>query len=170
MSKHFKLRLDLKKVLFGTTLFQIEATIKGYWGDVGTLGGFIEKETNVSGNAWVYGNARVSGDAQVYGNAQVSKFGDCVVINNQKNTITLIPNLITIGCLSWSSLELFDTNYKRKGEENGYTEDEILMTKELVHTIMKRIQKIELKSIKINHEGKEFEIDIEQAKKLGIIK
>jgi hypothetical protein len=43
----------------------------------GALGGWIEKETQVygdawvSGNAWVYGNAQVSGNAQVYGNALV---------------------------------------------------------------------------------------------------
>ena len=41
----------------------------------GTLGGWIEKEENlsqVSGNAWVYGNAQVYGNAWVYGNALVS--------------------------------------------------------------------------------------------------
>ena len=68
------------KELFGKTLFQIKAEIS--FGSVvkGELGGYIEKEQNlsqennawVSGNAWVYGNARVSGDARVYGNAQVS--------------------------------------------------------------------------------------------------
>ena len=40
---------------------------------VGELGGYIEKESNLSheGNAWVSGNARVYGDARVYGNAWV---------------------------------------------------------------------------------------------------
>lgn len=39
----------------------------------GELGGFIEKEENLShnGNAWVCGNARVCGDAQVYSDARV---------------------------------------------------------------------------------------------------
>ena len=62
----------------------------------GELGGWIEKEENlsqdgdawVSDNAWVfgyarvYGDARVSGDARVYGNARVS--GDAKVYGNAK--------------------------------------------------------------------------------------
>ena len=37
----------------------------------GDLGGYIEKESQVYGNAWVYGSAQVSGDALVYDSAQV---------------------------------------------------------------------------------------------------
>ena len=67
------------KERFGTTLFQIKAKIS--FGSVvkGELGGYIEKEENLSqdgnawvcGDAWVYGNARVSDHARVYGNAMV---------------------------------------------------------------------------------------------------
>ena len=68
----------------GTTLHRIRATadIAALGIVAGTLGGWIEKEANlsVSGNAWVYGNAQVSGDARVYGNAQVS--GDARVYGN----------------------------------------------------------------------------------------
>ena len=48
----------------------------------GDLGGFIEKEENLShdGDAWVGGNAYVYDDAQVYGNAQV--YGDAQVCGN----------------------------------------------------------------------------------------
>ena len=63
-----------------TTLHQIRA-LKTF-GDVrvGELGGWIEKENNlsqdnncwVSGNAWVSGDAKVSGNAWVSGNAKVS--------------------------------------------------------------------------------------------------
>lgn len=57
---------------------------------VGELGGFVEKEENLShdGNAWVYGNARVlgeafvSGDAHVYGIAKVC--GNAHVCNDAK--------------------------------------------------------------------------------------
>lgn len=65
------------------------------FGDVkaGDIGGYIEKESNlsqygyawvygdawVSGSAWVYGDARVSDNARVSGNAQVS--GDARVSN-----------------------------------------------------------------------------------------
>jgi hypothetical protein len=64
------------------TLFQIKA--KKSFGDVaeGELGGWIEKEDNLShsGDAWVYGNAQVYGNAWVYGNAQV--YGDAWVYGN----------------------------------------------------------------------------------------
>ena len=41
----------------------------------GTLGGWIEKEENLSqmGDAWVYSNAKVYGNAKVFGNAKVRK-------------------------------------------------------------------------------------------------
>ena len=62
------------KVYFGVTLRRIKSLID--FSDVkkGELGGFIEKEENLSheNNAWVYGNARVSGNARVYGDAWVS--------------------------------------------------------------------------------------------------
>jgi hypothetical protein len=38
----------------------------------GELGGFIEKLSNLSGGAWVYGGARVSDQAWVSGGARVS--------------------------------------------------------------------------------------------------
>ena len=73
------------KMLFGRKLFQIKALVS--FGDVtaGDLGGYIEKEENLShdGDAWVYdralifGDAKVSGDARVYGDAQV--YGDALV-------------------------------------------------------------------------------------------
>ena len=61
---------------------------------VGDLGGWIEKEENLSheGNAWVRGDAKVYGDAEVYGNAEVCDnaevrdnaevCGDAVVCDN----------------------------------------------------------------------------------------
>ena len=59
----------------GRTLKRIRALVAiSYFAAPGTLGGYVECEKNllqVSGDAWVYGNARVSGDAQVSGNAQV---------------------------------------------------------------------------------------------------
>ena len=78
----------------GKTLHQIKAIRK--FSDVksGELGGYIEKESNLSheGDCWVYGNAqvygnalafgnaKVSGDAQVYGSAKV--YGNCWVYGN----------------------------------------------------------------------------------------
>ena len=65
---------DVSKEVLGVKLFQIKALVA--FGNVSKdeLGGWIEKEGNLSqdGDAWVYGDARVYGDAMVYGNAWVS--------------------------------------------------------------------------------------------------
>ena len=82
------------KQWFGITLFQIKAEMSFGIVAKGELGGYIEKESNlsqegnawvsgdaqVSGNAWVSGDAWVSGNAQVYGDAQVS--GNAQVYGN----------------------------------------------------------------------------------------
>ena len=73
------------KVCFGVTLRRIRAAIEfklecGRVISKGELGGWVEKESNLSGNAWVYGNAWVCGNAKVCGNAWVS--GDAWVYGN----------------------------------------------------------------------------------------
>ena len=102
------------KVFLGKTLYRIKALVQFGNVNAGDLGGWIEKEENlsqsgnawvsgdasvygnaevsgdasVSGNAWVYGNAEVSGDARVYGNARVSGdarvYGDAEVYGNAR--------------------------------------------------------------------------------------
>ena len=80
----------ITKEVYGRTLNQIVcvttfASIKS-----GEIGGYIEKEANLSqdGNAWVcvnaevYGNAKVYGNAWVYGNAKVCE--DAEVYGNAK--------------------------------------------------------------------------------------
>ena len=76
------------------TLYRIKALRD--FGDVkaGELGGYIEKEENLSheGNCWVYDNARVSCDARVYGDAQIRDnakiynyaqiYGNAIISNN----------------------------------------------------------------------------------------
>ena len=82
--KKFELTDEFVTNVFGHKLFRIKALVA--FGDVekGELGGFIEKEDNLShdDNAWVYGNAQVSGNAWVYGNAQVS--GNAQVFDNAR--------------------------------------------------------------------------------------
>lgn len=89
---------ETKKVgLFGNIIVRrIRATIAFGVVKAGDLGGWIEKEENLSqegdawvcgdarvyGNAWVYGNARVYGDARVYGNAGV--YGDAEVYGDAR--------------------------------------------------------------------------------------
>lgn len=108
------------KVKFGVTFKRIRALID--FGNVkkGELGGFIEKEENLSysgdawvsvdawvygnaevyGDAWVCGNARVYGDARVYGNADYmvigkigSRFGFTTFFKNKNNKIS-----VSCGC------------------------------------------------------------------------
>lgn len=97
----------------GVTLYQIKA-LRSFGGvTAGELGGFIEKESNLSqeGNAWVYGNARVFGNAEVYGDAEV--FGNACVsqcqdlftasyVGTENGTLTVYKGkeglLVTRGC------------------------------------------------------------------------
>ena len=80
MDRHFELTDKFIINAFGAKLFQIKCTRKIKYADIGDLGGYIEKENNLSGDAWVSGNAQVSGDARVFGDAQVS--GDAWVYGN----------------------------------------------------------------------------------------
>ena len=70
------------KIVFGITLHRIKAVIS--FGPIiqGELGGWIEKEENLSQNcnAWVYDNAKVYGNAKVCGNAKV--YGNAEVYDN----------------------------------------------------------------------------------------
>ena len=100
--KKFELTTEFITNVLGKKLFRIKALIE--FGNVkaGELGGYVEKEGNVSqgGNARVYGDARVSGDAwvcddawvsgnaRVYGNAWVygdaRVYGDAWVCGNAR--------------------------------------------------------------------------------------
>ena len=69
-------------VYLGITLYQIKALVSFGTVKAGELGGYIEKEENLThdGNAWVYGNAMVYDNASVYGNAWV--YGEAMVCGN----------------------------------------------------------------------------------------
>ena len=86
--KKFELTTEFITSMFGKKLFRIKALIE--FGNVkaGELGGFVEKEENLSHdgnawvceNAWVCGNAVVCENAWVCGNAEVC--GNAVVRGN----------------------------------------------------------------------------------------
>ncbi len=61
-------------IVDGRKLFRIKALISFGNVECGDLGGYIEKEENLShnGKCWVYKGAKVYGDAMVYDNARVS--------------------------------------------------------------------------------------------------
>jgi len=81
MIKKYELLKDDFIEWSGVRLYRIRACKS--FGDVakGTLGGYIEKESNLShnGNCWIYdnakafGNARVADDAKIYNNAEISE-------------------------------------------------------------------------------------------------
>lgn len=80
--KKFELTSEFVTFL-GKKLFRIKALIS--FGNVkeGELGGYVEKEENLSndGNAWVSGNAEVFGNARVSGNAWVSGNADYATVH-----------------------------------------------------------------------------------------
>ena len=76
--RKYELTEETKTLADGTVLHRIRAVKDFALADgtevlAGDLGGWIEKEYNLShgGYAWVYGDARVYGDALVYGDARV---------------------------------------------------------------------------------------------------
>lgn len=86
----YKIRKDLSKVDGGITIYRIEA-LKDF-SDVkkGDLGGWIEKEDNLSqiGDCWVYDNAClfnnvvVKDNAQIHGNARI--YDDVYIFDNAR--------------------------------------------------------------------------------------
>lgn len=78
--KKFELTDEFVTNVFGKKLFRIKALVAFGNVEKGELGGFIEKEDNLShaGNAWVRDDASVSGNAWVSDNADfavVTGFG-----------------------------------------------------------------------------------------------
>ena len=73
--KKFELTGEFVTNIFEKKLFRIRALVAFGNVEAGELGGYVEKEENLSddGDAWVYGDAQVYGNARVYGNAHVSE-------------------------------------------------------------------------------------------------
>ena len=95
------------RLLFRTaTLHRIRATVAFGIVEVGDLGGWIEKEENLSheGKAWVCGDAEVWGNAKVCGDAKVFSASHVLVIGaiGSRNDFTTFyrdkDNEITVKC------------------------------------------------------------------------
>ena len=82
--KKFELTTEFITNALGKKLFRIKALVEFGSVKAGELGGYAEKEENISqdGNAWVSDDACVYGDAKVFGNAWVSD--DACVHGNAK--------------------------------------------------------------------------------------
>lgn len=107
----------------------------------GDLGGFIEKEGNLShhGNAWVGGNAQVFGNAKVFGYAKVS--GDAFIqdknhvffvnaVGSENGTLTVFTGknelLVTRGCLT-GTVDEFLKKSKEVHDETTHREYQLLI-------------------------------------------
>ena len=132
------IKLTEEKIQIGLViLYRIQALIdipsKGI--KKGQKGGFVERDTQVSDDAWVYGNAKVYGDTLVYGDASVS--GDAKVYGNakvggnaqldsissviviciaMKYSITVTKNLVFIGCKMFETEKALKINQKQAVE------------------------------------------------------
>ena len=89
------------RLLFRTaTLHRIRATVAFGIVEVGDLGGWIEKEENLSheGKAWVWGNAEVCGDAEVFSASHVLVIGAIGSRNDFTTFYRDKDNEITVKC------------------------------------------------------------------------
>ena len=121
MEKHFKLTNETKVNISGVTLFRIECTIDCKWAKVGDKGGWVEKEDNIRGNAWVSGDAEVYGNARVYGDADYccfQSFGSCyratTVFREKDNGLC-----VRCGCFN-GSLSDFEKAVERTHGDNEF--------------------------------------------------
>ena len=74
---------DKTKEFYGLTLHQIVAVTQFGNVHVGDLGGWIEKESNLSqkGDCWISGDARITGNARISGDAQIKSFHDICIMS-----------------------------------------------------------------------------------------
>ena len=114
----------------GVKLFRIRALQDFRDVKAGDLGGYIEKEENLSqyDYCWVYGNARVYGNAEVYGNADAYKDTHVLqigVIGSRDDTTTFFRTkdkeiYVSCGCFT-GDIEKFE---KAVEEEHKGTKHE----------------------------------------------
>ena len=155
-NKKYELLKDDAVTYFGLTLYRIKATTD--FGDVtkGELGGYIEKEKNlshhgnawvsdnawvsgnarVSDNAWVSGNAWVSDNARVSGDARVSELGDVLVFKNHWSsgrhfTYTKSNKMWEVGCFYGTGAELIAKAYKDSEVSGKHYESYVNLVLEL---------------------------------------
>lgn len=135
MEKHFELTDETIEVA-GNTLHRIRCTRDCKWAKTGDLGGFIEKEYNLSGDAWVAGNAQVAGNARVGGDAQVGGdaridcikahcgfdvFGSC---GRHTHAYITAENKIEITCGCFrGSIEEFEAKVRKTHGDNQYAHE-----------------------------------------------
>ena len=119
--KHFKLTSETKINALGIKLFRIECIIDCKWAKVGDKGGWIEKENNLSGDAWVYGDAQVYGDAKVSGNADYCCFQAFGSANRTTTAFKQKDGSVAIKCGCFNgSLDDFVKQVERTHGDNKF--------------------------------------------------
>ena len=121
------------KICFGVTLRRIRATVEfklkcGIIIRKGELGGWIEKESNLSGKAWVSGGAKVksSEDYCVYKNTWSSL---------RWFTYTKSNKMWSVGCFCGTGAELIAKAYK-DSEKLGKCYEAIVKAQEAIEKAM----------------------------------
>ena len=124
--KKFELTTEFITNMFGTKLFRIKALVE--FGNIkaGELGGYVEKEENISqdGDAWVSdnatvcNNATVSGDARISGNAEVCNnawvYGNAEVTGNARisGNLCVAGNARISGNADYALVQGFGTEFR----------------------------------------------------------
>lgn len=121
MDKHFELTDKFIINAFCIKLLQIKCTRKIKHADVGDLGGYIEKEDNLSGDAWVSGNAQVCGDAKVSNNNEHCGFDCFGSANRHTHAYKTQSGKVEIicGCFR-GSIEEFEEQVKKTHQGNEF--------------------------------------------------
>ena len=147
--KKYEMTDETKTLDDGTVLHRIRAVrdftlANGAEVLAGDLGGWIEKEDNLShgDSAWVYGSARVYGDAWVYddarvhGDAEVKSARDYAVFKNGWSsgrwfTYTRYNKMWAVGCFYGTGDELIAKAY-RDSELSGRCYEAIVRAQEAI--------------------------------------
>ena len=127
------------KEICGAVLHQIRA--KKDFANVkkGEIGGWIERESNLSvyGDAWVSGDARVSGNAWVYGGEW--SFSPLFIQGSKYSVCMYSPDHIKIGC-QIHSINHWLSHGEKIARLHGFTPEEIEEYRDYVELAAKRYQ------------------------------
>lgn len=153
--KHFKLTSNFITNTFGTKLFQLQLNIDCKFGKKGDLGGYVEKVEILQGeDAWLYKDASACGDAIIRGGeirGGVIRggviFGGEICggviwktplqfCSGRHYAIVSQPGWLKIGCKQFT-FDYWGDNFKKIGEDEGYSEIEIIQYKIIIEMAKK---------------------------------
>lgn len=139
MDKHYILRKDMSKEIDGHTVYRIECIKDCFNASKGTIGGYIESEDNLDGEAWIGKDAIVYGNAQVYGRAIV--WGNAIIKDNSKifDCANVRMNAIVEGNSKIFGHSIIDGNARIKDsmiEDNALVEGDAVIDHSYINASM----------------------------------